>query len=213
MGILSIFRRRPDPVETRASGTGYTAQIIAARESWISGQGGLAEVTAMVQACVSLWEGAFASADVEGAPLLTRPTMALMVRALPEMPGVDMAEMAREFRGRRGRVLVRESVAVTAAGGPDPASDWRPQSVSPNLEGMDPVRTLEAARGAVLMAFGVLPDLFDRTAQGPLVREAQRHLAQWTLELIAKLIAAEAGEKFGGAVTVDRKRLPTALVV
>ena len=40
--------------------------------------------------------------------------------------------------------------------------------------------TLAAAREAVLAAFGVLPALFTARAQGPLVREAQRHLAGWT---------------------------------
>ena len=315
MGILDLFRRgnqgagdRPMVHETRASGTGYTAQIMAAREAWISGQSGLGELTGAVQACVSLWEGAFAAADVEGAPLLTRPLMALLGRSLamrgesvfliredrlvpvsdwdlstrdgmprayrltvpevgggqtqtalaaevlhvrlasdpyapwagvpplrrarlsaemlnavetalaevwsvgpvgsmvvpfPETPNVDLASLAREFRGRRGRVLVRESMAVQAAGGPAPQTDWRPQHVSPNLEGVAPVATLEAARGAVLAAFGVLPSLFDRTAQGPLVREAQRHLVMWTLQPIAELVAAEASAKFGFTVTVD----------
>lgn len=60
MGLMDIFRRRSDKLseETRASGTGYTAQILAAREAWISGQSGLGGLTATVQAAVSLWEGA-----------------------------------------------------------------------------------------------------------------------------------------------------------
>jgi len=49
----------------------------------------------------------------------------------------------------------------------------------------------------------VLPSLFYQRAQGPLVREAQRHLAQWTLAPIAALIAEEATEKLGAAVSVD----------
>lgn len=36
-----------------------------------------------------------------------------------------------------------------------------------------------------------------------MVREAQRHLAQWTLEPIAKLISEEASAKLGGAVQID----------
>jgi hypothetical protein len=304
MRLPAIFRRKA--VETRASG--FTAQVMAAREQWISGRSGLAELTATVQGCVSLWEGAFASADVEGAPLLTRPTMALMGRALamrgefvalidpdrlipahdwdlstrdgiprayrvqiaeagggrattalaaevlhvrlgsdpyapwsgvsplrrarlsaemlhaietalaevwsvapvgsqvvpmPEMPGTDMGALAREFRGQRGRVLIRESVNVAAAGGPVPGHDWKPQQTTPDMQGMAPAQSLEAARGAVLMAFGVLPALFDRTAQGPLVREAQRHLALWTLAPIARLVEAEAGAKFGLPVRID----------
>lgn len=38
---------------------------------------------------------------------------------------------------------------------------------------------------------------------GPLVREAQRHLAQFVLQPIAEVIAQEASEKFGGKVTFD----------
>ena len=80
MGILERFRRRP--AEARASGAGYTAAVMAAREAWISGSSGLAELTATVQACVSLWEGGFAMAEVTGTDLLDRQTMALMARAL-----------------------------------------------------------------------------------------------------------------------------------
>jgi hypothetical protein len=36
-----------------------------------------------------------------------------------------------------------------------------------------------------------------------MVREAQRHLAQWTLQPIAALVAEEASDKLGGNVTVD----------
>jgi hypothetical protein len=68
------------------------------------------------------------------------------------------------------------------------------------------VETLAAARDAVSQAFGVLPALWSGQAQGPLVREAQRHLAQWTLQPVAALIAQEATEKLGGAVTIDTMR-------
>ena len=35
----------------------------------------------------------------------------------PESPGVDLETLGRGFKGRRGRVLLRESVNVAAAGG------------------------------------------------------------------------------------------------
>jgi hypothetical protein len=35
------------------------------------------------------------------------------------------------------------------------------------------------------------------------VREAQRHLAQWTLSPIAALVAEEASNKLGGEVAID----------
>ena len=312
MGLLSLFTRKTDAghmaTEKRSSGTGYTAQIMAARESYISGASGLGELTATTQACISLWEGALAAADVSGSDYLDRRSMAIAARSLalrgeavflirpdrlipvadwdlstrdgiprayrisiseagggrsetvlapevlhfrlasdavapwtgtaplrraqitaqlmqtieealrevyqlapigsqvipyPESPDQDMQTLARDFRGRRGRVLLRESVNVTAAGGPAPASDWRPQSISPDLEKAMTRESLEAARGAICAAFGVLPAMFDSSAQGPLIREAQRHLATWVLEPIAMLMAEEASDKLGGMIRID----------
>lgn len=65
------------------------------------------------------------------------------------------------------------------------------------------VEALQAARDAVLQSFGVLPGLFNPATTGPLVREAQRHLATWTLQPIAGLIAEEASNKLGGSVAID----------
>lgn len=303
-----LFRRREPQTEKRASGSGFTAEIMAARESYISGRRGVAELTATAQSCISLWEGGLASADVTGTDLLTRRVLALAARSLalrgealfliretglvpcsdwdlrtkggkptayrvsvseagggttqtalaaevlhlrigadvaapwlgtaplrrasltagllqavetalaevyeqapigsqivpfPESPETDLEAMGRGFRGRRGRVLLRESVTVTAAGGPAPRDDWRPSDVTPDLARALPREMLQAARGAIAAAFGVLPALFDTTAQGPLVREAQRHLGVWTLEPIAALLAEEASEKLGAPVSLD----------
>lgn len=311
MGIMDLFRRKADPVEKRSSGAGYTAQLMRARENFIAGSGGLGELTATVQSCVSLWEGAMAAADVSGADTLDRRSMAMAARGLalrgeavflirpdmlvpvadwdlstrdgmpkayrisiseagggrsetvlagevlhfrlasdsvapwsgcaplrrakvssellltieslmsealaqapigsqvlpfPEAPEIDLAALGRDFRGRRGRVLIRESVTVTAAGGPAPASDWRPQSLTPDLAGARLNESLDQARNAILAAFGVLPALIDRAAQGPLVREAQRHLATWHLQPLALLMAEEATKKLGGKVSIDVMR-------
>jgi hypothetical protein len=124
----------------------------------------------------------------------------------PESSATDNEALGRSFRGQRGRVLLRESVQVTAAGGPAPAADWRPADLTPDLTRAMTAETLEAARGAVLAAFGVLPALFDKAGQGPLVREAQRHLAGWTLQPIAALIAEECTAKLGAEVVVDVMR-------
>ena len=70
MGLLDLFRRRQPEPERRASGAGYTAEVMAARESWIAGTRGVAELSATTQACVSLWEGALAAADVDGTETL-----------------------------------------------------------------------------------------------------------------------------------------------
>ena len=85
MGIMDIFRRRSsnlDKHETRASGTGYTAAIMAARASYISGGSDVAELTSAAQTCISLWEGILSGADVTGTDALDRTTMALIGRAL-----------------------------------------------------------------------------------------------------------------------------------
>lgn len=293
--------------ETRSLSSGFTAEVMAARESYISGRSGLAELTATAQSCVSLWEGGLSIADVVGTALLDRRTMAMIGRSLalrgeavflvrdglvpcsdwdlrtrngiptayrvsvseagggttqtalagevlhvrigcdaaapylgsaplrraaltagllnsleaalsevfefaplgsqivpfPESPDVDMEALGRGFRGRRGRVMLRESVAVTAAGGPAPASDWRPSDVTPDLSKAMTAETLAAAREAISAAFSVLPGLFYKQTTGPMVREAQRHLAAWTLQPIAELIAEEASSKLGGEVKLD----------
>lgn len=307
-----LFKRaEPAPEKRSAMAAGYTGQIIQAREAYISGVSGLGELTAVVQSCVSLWEGGLAAADVSGTSCLGRREMAMLGRALalrgeavfligpdrlvpvsdwdlstrdgeprayrlsvaeagggrsftalagevlhfrlaadptapwagqaplrrssltaglmhtleralaeayenmplgsqivpyPESPDTDLEGMARGFRGQRGRVLLRESVNVTAAGGAAPSTDWRPSDVTPDISKAMTRETLEAARGAICMAFGVLPAMMNGQAQGPLIREAQRHLAGWTLQPLAMTLAEEASAKLGGVVFIDVMR-------
>ena len=305
MNPLKLFRRRTP--ETRASGTGFTAEVIAARDSYVAGRSGLAELTATAQGCVSLWEGGLSQADVTGTDLLTPQALAIAARGLalrgeavflirdrllpavdwdvsttdgvprayrlslpdtgggrtltalagevlhlrvgtdpatpwagqaplrrasltagllhavetalqevyqtaplgsqvvpfPESPDTDREKLARSFRGQRGRVLLRESVTTTAAGGPTPQTDWKPSDLSPDLSRAMTAETQEAARAAVCHAFGVLPAMLDGKTTGTTVREAQRHLATWTLQPVAALFAAEATDKLGAAVTLD----------
>jgi hypothetical protein len=52
----------------------------------------------------------------------------------------------------------------------------------------------------------VLPGLFNSATTGPMVREAQRHLAGWTLQPIAMLLAEEATNKLGVPVDIDVMR-------
>jgi phage portal protein BeeE len=304
--LFGWFKRKQ--TETRSAASGFTAEIMAARESYISGTRGIAELTGTAQACISLWENGFTVADVDGTGMLDPMSLALAGRSLalrgeavflirdnrlvpcsdwdlstrdakpkayrvsiseagggrtdtalagevlhfrigcdpaapyygtgplrraqltsgmlnavetalsevfenaplgsqvlpmPEQPETDMETLGRGFRGRRGRVLLRESVNVTAAGGPAPNTDWRPQDMSPDLQRAMTSETLAAGREAVCAAFGVLPAMFSGAAQGPLVREAQRHLAGWTLQPIAMLIAQEASDKLGMPVKID----------
>jgi hypothetical protein len=306
MKLFNWFRRTQ--VEKRSAASGFTAEIMAARESYISGRRGIAELTATAQSCISLWEGGLAIADVDGTDILDRRTLALIGRSValrgeavflirddglvpcsdwdlrtvngrptayrvsisevgggttqtalaaevmhirigadpvapwlgtaplrrasltagllhavesalaevyenspigslvlpfPETPETSLEALGRGFAGKRGRVLLRESVNVSAAGGPVPASDWRPSDLSPDLSKAMTAETLQVARHGIYAAFGVLPALFDNAAQGPLVREAQRHLALWTLSPIAALIAEEATNKLGTDVAID----------
>lgn len=293
--------------EARASGTGFTAQVMEARESYIAGRSGLAETTAAVQGCVSLWENGLAQADVTGTDVLTPQALGIAARSLawrgeavflirdqlipvsdwdlttrdglplayrltiseagggravtaladevlhitigtdavtpwagsaplhranlsasllhavesalagvytdapigsqvvpyPESPEQDRLALANSFRGKRGRVLLRESVSTTAAGGPTPQTDWKPSELSPDLQKTMTAESWQAARESICHAFGVLPALLSAAATGPVVREAQRHLAQWQLQPIAALIASEASAKLGTSISLD----------
>ncbi len=124
----------------------------------------------------------------------------------PEAPEKDMDDLARGFRGNRGRVLIRESVNVTAAGAAAPVQDWKSQDVTPDLSKAMTRETWAAARAGIEMAYGVLPGLSNPVTTGPLVREAQRHLAQWALMPVAAMIGQEASEKLGSAVKLDVMR-------
>ena len=311
MGILDLFKRgkgdHPPLPETRSSGMGYTAAIMAARQSYISGASDLAELTATVQSCVSLWEGALSAADVEGTDLLDRRTMALCARSLalrgeavflirdrlvpcsdwdlstlngeprayrvsvseagggrtetalaaevvhirigsdpvapwhgtpplqrasltanmlheiegalrdtfrdapigsqvlplPDSSPDDMQAMRMAIRGRHGSTLIVEGASQAAAAGQYVQQGQRREDLTPALERAQTVQTLEAARAAVSQAFGILPAVHHHQTTGPLIREAQRHLVQWTLEPIAKLMAEEVTAKLGGAVSID----------
>lgn len=297
--------------EIRSTGNGFTADIIAARESYISGNRGVAELTATVQSCVSLWENGLSIADVDGTELLNVRSLAIAARSLavrgealfliredglipcsdwdlstvnakpkayrvsiseagggrtetalagevlhfrigsdptapyfgqaplrrasltanlvevietalrevyefaplgsqvlplPESKETTLEGLARSFRGQRGRVLMRESVNVQAAGGPAPATDWKTQNLTPDLQSSMTTQNLAASRDAICSVFGVLPGLANPSTTGPLIREAQRHLAQWMLQPIAKSIAEEVTDKFGSTVKIDVMR-------
>lgn len=312
MGIMDLFRRKEPETETRSAMSGFTAELMTARESYISGRRGIAELTGTVQMCVSRWENGLALADIEGTTMLTRRHMAIAGRALalrgesvflirdtgdivpcadwdlktrdgrptayrlsiseagggttqtalaaevlhfrtgvdgvvpwagsaplkraqlsagllnavetalseayedmplgsqivpmPESQETENETASRSFRGKRGRVLLRESVNVSAAGGPAPVQDWRPSDLSPDLSRAMTRETLDAARNSILSVFGVLPGLMSPATTGPMVREAQRDLAQWVLQPMAELMAEEVSEKIGAKVQIDVMR-------
>ncbi len=305
-----LFKREAPPVLERRGvpAMGYTAQVMAARESYIAGRSGLGELTAAVQTAVALWEAGFALADVAGTALLSRASMALLARSaalrgeavmlireaglvpaadwdiatrdgtprayrvsvpeaggarsetvlagevihlrlaadpvapwtgqpplrraalsasllhevetairdvfreapigsqivpLPDSSADDMAAMRAAFRGRRGATLVVEGVAQATAAGMNPQLGQRREELSPDLDKAQALGALAAARDAIFAAFGVLPGLHNPATTGPLVREAQRHLAQWTLQPMAQLLAEEATAKLGSRVSID----------
>ena len=125
---------------------------------------------------------------------------------MPEMAAEDSSRLAASFRGQRGRVLLRESVSTTAAGGPVPMTDWRPQGLTPDLEKSEILGAYDRATAAVCQAFGVDPSLLSSASNGGGLREARRALAMWTLQPIAVLIAAELADKLGQPVTLDVMR-------
>lgn len=312
MGLRQLFRRSSnlEKHETRASGTGYTAALMAAREAWISGGSGLGELTAAVQASVSLWESGLSLADVKGTELLSRRMLALVARSLalrgeavflirdrlipaidwdlntrngeprayrlgipeigggrretvlaaevlhfcigcdpatpwagtaplaraslsaellseietamrdvfrdapigsqivplPEGSGEDMDAMRRSFRGRRGAALVIEGTAQATAAGMNPNIGQSPDQLSPDLDKTLADKMLTEAKGAIYGVYGILPGLHNPAVTGPVVREAQRHLAQWMLTPIADQIAEEATAKLGSKITLDVMR-------
>lgn len=124
----------------------------------------------------------------------------------PETPETDLNALASGFRGYRGRVQIRESVNVQAAGGPAPAQDWKANDLTPDLSKAMTRETLAAAKASIEMVFGVLPGLSNTATTGPMVREAQRHLAQWALMPVAAMIGQEASEKLGSGVVLDVMR-------
>lgn len=122
---------------------------------------------------------------------------------LPEGAPDDMENMRAAFRGRRGSVLVVEGVAASTAAGMNPNIGQRPDDLSPDLKNSMVVETLGQARDAIALAFGILPGMLNPAATGPVIREGQRHLAQFMLQPLAVLIAQEATEKLGSAITMD----------
>lgn len=125
------------------------------------------------------------------------------VLPLPDSDPQDMADMRGAIRGRHGSTLVIEGASQAAAAGQYVQQGNRREDLTPDLKKAEAALHLDSARGAIGAAFGVLPALLNPATTGPVIREAQRHLAQWTLEPIAKLISEEASAKLGGAVQID----------
>lgn len=78
--------------------------------------------------------------------------------------------------------------------------------MTPDLSRAMTRESLNAARDAICMTFGVLPGMNSSAVTGPLVREGQRHLAQWVLSPLAAAIAEECTDKLGTPVKLDVMR-------
>lgn len=135
MGILDLFRRKP-AVETRSSSMGYTAMVMAARQAHIAGATDLAEMTSVVQSCVTLWEGALAGADVIGTDYLDRRTMALVARSLA---------LRGEFVG-----LIRPDMVVPCTDWDVATSDGVPRAYRVSISEAGGARSETALAGEVL---------------------------------------------------------------
>lgn len=128
-----------------------------------------------------------------------------MIVPLDAGGGEALEQVRGALRGKRGAALVVEYLSQAIAGGA-PVPGRGPDHLTPPLRDSMAVETLEAARNAIANAFGVLPALLNPATTGPLVREAQRHLATWTLQPIAELVAEEASAKLGSTVAIDVHR-------
>lgn len=151
----------------------------------------------------SLSAGMLHSVETALSEVFASAPLGSQVVPMPESNENSNNEIAASFVGRRGRVLLRESVAVTAAGGPQPMQDWRPSDLTPNLSQSTAGETMAAARESIALAYGILPALLHNRATGQLIKAGEQHLAQWALQPLANLIAEEAGAKLGGEVTID----------
>jgi hypothetical protein len=74
--------------------------------------------------------------------------------------------IAHRFTSRAVVWIVEGCGEWTAAGGPAPNTDWRPQDMSPDLQRAMTSETLAAGREAVCAAFGVLPAILLRGRSG-----------------------------------------------
>ena len=126
-----------------------------------------------------------------------------LIVPVPEGSAEDMDALRRGFRGRRGQALVIEGVAQATAAGMNPNIGKSPDQLSPDLSRTLADSLLTQAKGEIYNVFGILPGLTNPATTGPLVREAQRHLAQLVLQPIVNLMAEEATEKLGTPVAID----------
>lgn len=122
---------------------------------------------------------------------------------VPEGSADDMEALRKSFRGSRGAALVIEGTAQATAAGMNPNLGKSPDQLSPHLDKTLADKLMIEAKDELHNVFGILPGLVNRSATGPMVREAQRHLAQLVLQPIANLLAEEATDKLGAAVTID----------
>lgn len=152
---------------------------------------------------VGLSAGVLATVEQVLSEFYANAPIGSQIIATPEDPTGENEALGSTFRGRRGRVLMRETAQVAAAGGVAPQGDWKPQDLTPNIA---PAGLLDAhgrMQPAILGAFGVHPALLDPSATAQAIREAQRHLATWTLQPIADAMGQEITRKSGAEVRLD----------
>lgn len=144
-------------------------------------------------------------AEVEGAlrDTFRDAPIGSQIVPMPEGTADAMETIRLGMRGRRGSALVIEGVAQATAAGLHPQIGKSPDQLSPDLARTMADRILVEAKGAIFSAFGILPGLQNPATTGPMVREAQRHLAQLILQPIAGMMAEEASDKLGSKVTLD----------
>ena len=154
----------------------------------------------------SLTAGLLQAVETALCDVFTDAPIGSQIVPMPESAASDTDALRGAFLGRRGRVLVVEGVPQAVAAGMHPQANKSPDSLTPDLSKLMSRETLAAARQSIHMAFGLLPGIADPNTTGPMVREAQRHLAQWTLQPIAALFAEHASDRLGSEITIDVTR-------
>ena len=115
----------------------------------------------------SLTAGMLSEVETALHEVYSNAPIASQIVPFPESTDVDMDIIGAGFRGKRGRVMIRESTQVSAVGGvATPYGDWKPQEVTPDLAKALPREMLIESRNSIMNVFGVLPLMFDKSSPG-----------------------------------------------
>ena len=104
----------------------------------------------------------------------------------------------------QGGTLFAKAARMLSGNSPSPIKDWESSSLSPDIQGMgNHVDQHESIADSIRAAFGIPPQIFNRSTPGNSIRESLRHMAFATLQPMGDMLADEFSEKLGTAVEID----------